>query len=164
MSTTVTGYSRTQIILHWVIAAIVVFQVLGHDAIVEFSDAIAKGLNVEQTPVMVRAHVLLGGSTLVLAIWRVILRVTRGVPEAPSEESAPLRMIAKLVHWGLYAVIFLMPLSGMAAWFGGIENAAKFHGIFKFAMMAIIALHVVGALYQQYVLKTGIIKRMMKAQ
>ncbi len=76
MSNTITGYNRTQIILHWVIAALVVFQFVGHDAIVEVYELINKGQE-PAIPVMARAHVMLGILTLILAIWRVVLRVTR---------------------------------------------------------------------------------------
>ena len=164
MSSTVTGYSRAQIILHWVIAALILFQILGKGAIVEFTQAVAKGLETDQIPLLARVHVLLGILVLVLAIWRVYLRLTRGVPGAPADESPAQKAVAGIVHWSLYAVIFLMPLSGMAAWFGGVELAARFHATFKFFMIAIIGLHILGALFQQYVQKTGILKRMMKAE
>jgi len=113
---------------------------------------------------MARAHVLLGGLTLLLAIWRVYLRVTRGAPDLPAEENAALKMVAKITHLALYGAIFIMPLSGIGAWFGGQEIAATVHTTFKFVFLISIALHVVGALYQQFILKTGLLKRMMKAE
>lgn len=163
MSSKVTGYSRTQIALHWIIAALVVFQFVGHDAIVAFTEAMQKGTEGE-LPLMARAHVMLGILTFVLSIWRLFLRNTRGVPAAPEAGSAAQHVIAKLVHWLLYAAIILMPISGAAAWFGGVEQAGIFHTTFKFVVIAAVALHILGALFQQYVLKTGVIKRMMKAQ
>lgn len=163
MSSPVTGYSRTQIALHWAIAALVLFQFVGHDAIAEFSEAMRKGTEGD-LPLMARAHVMLGILTLILAAWRLILRKTRGVPAAPDAGTAAQHVVAKIVHVMLYAAIILMPLSGIGAWFGGVEQAGMFHTTFKFAVIAAIALHIIGALFQQYVLKTGIIKRMMKAQ
>jgi cytochrome b561 len=163
MSNQVTGYNRTQIILHWIIAALVVFQFVGHEAIVEVSELIAKGQD-PAMPVLARAHVMLGILTLILAIWRIFLRVTRGAPALPAEESAALKVVAKVTHLVLYAAIFIMPLSGIGAWFGGQEIAATVHGIFKVVVLVSVALHVAGAVYQQHVLKTNIIKRMMKAE
>jgi len=163
MSSTATGYNRTQIILHWVIAALVVFQFVGHDAIVEVYELINKGQE-PVIPVMARAHVILGISTLILAIWRVYLRVTRGAPDLPAEESAALKMVAKITHLALYGAIFIMPLSGIGAWFGGQEIAAIAHGAFRIVFLISIALHLMGTVYQQYVLKTGLLKRMMKAE
>mgnify|MGYP001051469838 CR=1 FL=1 len=159
----VTGYNRTQITLHWIIAALVVFQFVGHEAIVDVSALIAKGQD-PAIPILARAHVLLGILTLILAIWRVVLRLTRGAPDLPAEESAALKMVAKITHLALYGAIFIMPLSGMGAWFGGQEFASTVHLTFKFVVIISVALHVAGALYQQYVLKTGLLKRMMKAE
>lgn len=164
MSNTVTGYSRTQIILHWVIAALVVFQFVGHETIAEFSELLAKGQAPDAIPVMARAHVLLGMLTLALAVWRVILRLTRGTPALPPEETAALKVVAKITHLALYGAIFIMPLSGMGAWFGNQEIAATVHTTFKVVVLASVFLHVVGALYQQFFLKTGLMKRMMKAE
>ena len=163
MSNRVIGYNRTQIILHWVIAALVVFQFVGNEAIVETYELINKGQE-PAIPVLARAHVFLGVLTLLLAIWRVYLRVTRGAPDLPAEESAALKMVAKITHLALYGAIFIMPLSGIGAWFGGQEIAATVHTTFKFVFLISIALHVVGALYQQFILKTGLLKRMMKAE
>jgi len=163
MSNTVTGYNRTQIILHWVIAALVVFQFVGHDAIVEVYELVNKGQE-PTIPVLARAHVLLGSLTLILAIWRVVLRKTRGAPDLPSEESAALKIVAKVTHLVLYAAIFIMPLSGIGAWFGRQEIAATVHTTFKVVVLVSVGLHVIGALYQQYILKTGLLKRMMKAE
>ncbi len=163
MSNQVTGYNRTQIILHWVIAALVVFQFVGHDAIVEVSELIAKGQD-PAMPVLARAHVLLGGLTLLLMIWRIFLRVTHGVPASPEGVKPIQSLIAKAVHLILYLSLIAMPLSGMGAWFGGQEIAATVHTTLKFALILSIALHVAGAVYQQHVLKTNIIKRMTKAE
>ena len=163
MSNEVTGYNRTQIILHWIIAALVVSQFAGHEVIVEVSELIAKGQD-PAIPVLARAHVLLGGLTLLLATWRVVLRITRGAPDLPEAESAALKMVAKTTHFLMYAAIFIMPLSGMGAWFGGQEFAANVHGIFRVVLLVSVLLHIAGAVYQQYVLKTDIIKRMMKAE
>ena len=164
MSNQVTGYNRTQIILHWVIAALVIFQFIGNGAIVEVSEQIAKGLEVESIPVLARAHVLLGILTLGLAIWRVILRLTRGAPELPAEENAALKIVAKVTHLALYGAIFIMPLSGIGAWFGRQEIADTVHTTFKFVVLASVALHIGGAVYQQHVLKTGIMDRITKPQ
>ncbi|PCJ73407.1 MAG: cytochrome B [Rhodobacteraceae bacterium] len=164
MSNTVTGYNRTQIVLHWAIAALLVFQFVGNDAIVEVYELINKGQTVESLPILVRGHVLLGILILILAIWRVFLRLTRGAPDAPATESAALKVVAKFTHIILYAAIFIMPLSGIGAWFGGQAIADTVHTTFKFVFIASIALHFIGAVYQQHVLKTNIIKRMTKAE
>ena len=164
MPNQVTGYSRTQIRLHWIIAALVVIQFVGNGAIVEVSELIAKGQIIDSIPILARAHILIGGLTLILAIWRVVLRINRGAPELPKEESTALQLIAKITHLVLYGAIFIMPLSGIGAWFGKQEFAATVHTTFKFVFLLFIALHIIGALYQQFILKTGLMDRMKTPQ
>ena len=80
------------------------------------------------------------------------------------EASKVQGILAKLTHVGLYAVMILMPVSGYVAWFGGVEAAAKGHNVLKIVLLALVALHVVGALYHQFVLRDGTLARMRRAQ
>ena len=50
------------------------------------------------------------------------------------------------------------------AWFGGVALAAQGHNILKIALLALIALHVVGAVYHHFVLQDGLINRMRRAE
>ena len=157
------GYSRTQIILHWAIAALVVFQYLGHDAIAEFVELVGiTASSSEEIPTMARAHVLAGILTGALMVLRVIMRLVHGTPALPKEETPLMKFLAHATHFTLYAALFLMPMSGMAAWFGQIETALVVHNVLKVVLLAFVALHVAGALYHQLILKNHLIKRMMK--
>ena len=60
--------------------------------------------------------------------------------------------------------MILMPLSGSVAWFGGVEAAAQGHNVLKIVLLALVALHLVGALYHQFVLRDGTLARMRRAQ
>jgi cytochrome b561 len=134
-----------------------------HEPMAEAWDMVKDG----QTPAfnwLVLAHVFGGGLVLVFALWRLILRQTRGVPDAPMSEPAPLRLAAHLGHLALYALMILMPVSGMVAWFGGIESAADAHEVLKTAMLALVAVHVVAALWHQFWLKDGLLLRMKRPQ
>ena len=53
---------------------------------------------------------------------------------------------------------------GSLRWFGGVELAAQGHNILKIALLALVALHVVGAVYHHFVLKDGLINRMRRAE
>ena len=50
------------------------------------------------------------------------------------------------------------------AWFGGVDLAAQGHNVLKIVLLALVALHVLGALYHQFVLKDGLINRMRRAE
>lgn len=155
------GYSARQIRLHWLVAIIIVLQFVLHEPIAEAWEGIENG----QSPAfnwLILSHVFGGTLVLIFALWRLVLRQTRGVPPAPEAEPAPLRLAAHLGHLALYALMIAMPLSGMAAWFGGIEAAAEGHEVMKVALLALVAVHVLAALWHQFWLKDGLMARMKR--
>ena len=154
-----TGYSRLQIRLHWIITILIVAQFVFHEPIVEAWDMFTKTGATEFSP-MVAGHVFGGIVILLLVLWRLTVRFKRGAPLPPESEHPLLKMAAHLSHWLLYALMVLMPVSGAVAWFGGIEQAATNHFYMKFAMLGLVALHVVAALFHQFVLKTNLMQRM----
>jgi cytochrome b561 len=156
------GYTRLQIALHWIAALLIVQQYLFKDAISAAWEATTKGLESAFNP-LVLAHVAGGALVMLFALWRLSIKARRGAP-AMVGDSAMQRALAKLVHVGLYALMILMPVSGSVAWFGGVEVAAQGHNILKIALLAFVALHVVGALYHQFVLKDRLINRMRRAE
>ena len=91
------------------------------------------------------------------------MRWRRGVPLPPAEESPALQAVAKAVHLALYAILLLMPVSGLVAWFGHVGAAAQVHEVMKLPLLVLVGLHVLGALYHQFVLKNGLIERMKRA-
>ena len=120
------GYSATQIALHWIIAAVIVCQFVFHESMVEVWRAYRRsGGTAAEMTLAAHAHVWGGIAVLAFTVWRLWLRQTRGVPAAPAEEPAPLRLAAHVTHVTLYALMILMPLSGTAAWFGGVEAAGR---------------------------------------
>lgn len=158
-----TGYSRLQIRLHWIIAALIVLQYLFKNAIAAAWDAAQKGIVTEFDP-LVMAHVVGGGLVAVLTLWRISVRRSRGAPLPPQEEHPALKLAAKATHLGLYALMLLMPLSGAMAWFGGVQTAAFGHNVMKVVLLALVALHVLGALYHQFVLRNNLLLRMKTPQ
>ena len=160
-----TGYSRAQIMLHWIIAALIVLQYVLHEGIVRVMDALEKGTEVVSSDMLLsRVHVISGTLILLLAIWRVVLRRKHGAPAAPEGESAALKMVAKATHVILYAVIFMMPISGLLTWFVSAETFGAGHAIGRVVLLVMVLLHILGALYHKFVLKSGVMERMLKAE
>lgn len=155
------GYSKAQIRLHWIMAALIVAQFVFHEQIVAAWDALANGQTADIN-LLVRAHVIGGILVLLLVVWRLALRFRRGAPPLPEKEHPALKFIAHLVHGSLYALMIVLPLSGMAAWFGGVEVADFVHTTLKLTLLALVLLHVAAAIYQQFVLRTGLIARMLR--
>ncbi len=157
-----THYSRAQIALHWIIFLLIALQYIFHDSIVVAWDRVREGAEVSFSP-LVAAHVFGGLLILVLVVWRIWLRLTRGAPPLPAEEPDSLKRIAQGTHLGLYALMVLMPVTGALAWFAGIGPMAGAHGLLRIVLLALVALHVLGALYQHFVLKTGVMERMKRS-
>ncbi len=157
------GYSRLQIGLHWLVAALIVAQFVLHDPIVAAWEAIQKA-EAPDISALVMLHVIGGSLILVLAVWRLALRMRRGVPALPEKEAAVLKGIAHLTHWSLYALMIALPITGLAAWFGGNATADVIHTSLKFPLLGLVGLHVAGAVFQQFGLRTGLINRMLRAQ
>ena len=81
------------------------------------------------------AHVAGGIAILALVLWRVALRRSRGAPPPPEGEGTLLGRAATLGHWALYALMLLMPVSGLVAWFGGVDTAADAHEVMSNLML-----------------------------
>lgn len=150
-------FSRTQIVLHWTIAVLVIFQLVLHEGMEDAWEIREDGGTVS----LINPHVVVGIAVLVLATWRIALRLTRGVPPAPSTEPAPLRLLASATHWAFYALLFVMPLSGMALWFLEAEVAGDVHKTARLVLIALIFLHIAGALAQHFWFKTDVLKRIL---
>jgi cytochrome b561 len=156
------GYSGLQIALHWLIAALVVFQLVFAEQIEQaFDDRIDGDMPVPAEEIGAWLHVAGGLTILLLALIRIVVRARHGAPAVPREHPAPLRWIALATHYLLYGFIIGMPLVGAAAWFGGIEAAGAFHSAARFILVPLIVLHAAGALVEHFVLRTNVLRRML---
>jgi cytochrome b561 len=156
------GYSTLQIVLHWTIAALVIFQLFVNEAM---QHAFADRLNGERMDELGGAllHMGVGMAILVLAVIRLLVRVVRGTPEPYQDTPAILNWLGHATHILLYGFIFVMPLTGALAWFFGVELAAKAHEIGRLILIPAIGFHVVGALAEHFVFRNDTLKRMLRA-
>ena len=119
---------------------------------------------------------------LLLMTVRLGWRLLNGVPAHPDGMPAWQRGIATLVHWGLYAAVFVQVAAGMMVvatggkpvpFFGlfaiplpvGEDHDAhelweEVHEVVWWAIGVLIAVHVLGALYNHFVLKNDVLRRM----
>jgi len=152
------AYSRMQVILHWIIAVLVAGQYLLHKGIeADWAARLDGSIPNEPFP---NPHAIVGLIIFALAIWRVVLRLRHGAPALPSEEPPVLKAVAKITHVAFYALLIGMPLSGAAAWVVGLEVPAEAHELAAKIMLALIALHIVGAFAQKFWFKTQVMERM----
>jgi cytochrome b561 len=159
------GYSGTQILLHWIIAALVLFQVFFGEGMYDAYDALLRGKEVSPGHMLdANIHVYVGFAVLALAVLRVIIRWTRGVPGAPAGQSGIKLWIAAATQFILYAIIFVMPVTGAMAWFLGYATVGELHSYGEWLIIAAVLVHLAGALMQHYVAKTNVLVRMMKPE
>lgn len=106
-------------------------------------------------------HAYVGIAILLLVALRLVLRFYQGAPPAPSKEPAVFRWAAKVAHVVLYALLLLMPVTGMASYYLGYESIGGFHAdILKVVLWAVLGAHVVGVFVHQFYWKTNVLRRM----
>jgi len=157
------GYSFLQIVLHWTIAALVIFQLLVNEAVQEaFRNKAELGAGGDDLGALL--HVVVGLTILALAGLRLSARLIRGAPEAHASNPGLVNFAGTAAHVPLYAFLFAMPLTGAIAWFTGLELSATLHELGRLVLIPLIALHALGALAEHFVFRTNSLTRMLKAE
>lgn len=152
------AYSKTQVRLHWTIAVLMAGQYLLHGGIEDAWQGRLDG-TIPNEP-FPNPHAIVGVVILLLALWRITLRLRRGAPALPDEEPLGLKIVAKITHLAFYVLLIAMPISGALTWVAGLEMPAEAHEVAAKVMMALIVLHIAGAFFQKFVLKTDVLARM----
>lgn len=151
------GYSRLQIILHWLIAALIIATWITHEAMGDAVKAAANG-TLQSTP----PHVPLGIAVFVLVLIRVIVRMRQGSPAPAPQPDATMEAAALWGHRALYLLMIVVPMLGMARWGGGIEVAGEVHEVAANTLMLLALGHAAVAIWHQYVRKDGTLTRMLR--
>jgi cytochrome b561/polyisoprenoid-binding protein YceI len=166
-------YSRTAMALHWLIAMALAFQIgIGWG----LEDLSAKGFALYQL------HKSVGITILLLTLLRIIVRYWKPRP-APAEGGVT-GTLAKAVHAGLYLFMLGGPLTGWALvstakvkvptlLFGvvplphlplpqaGHQLFEGAHGLLAWSGIALLLLHVAGAVRHQWLIGDGLLWRMV---
>ena len=120
-------YSRTAIVFHWVIAALVLGNIALAWTFKIFDDY-------PWTQYVTNTHKTVGITVLGLALMRLLWRLTHRPP--PLDPAIPRwqARAARLGHAGLYFLILAMPISGWiydSAWEWAAEVPIDFWGLFE---------------------------------
>ncbi len=158
------AYSCVHILLHWAIAALILFQLVFGENIKDLGRALRDGGTADaMTALMGNTHIWVGISVLVLTVLRLVVRARFGVP-APIPASRLQELAARAVHGLHYLLMIFVPITGLLAWYGGIREAGELHELAKPLFIILIALHVAGALYHHFALKDRTMKRMITSR
>lgn len=155
---TTTGYSGLQIGLHWLIAILIVTAWFTGEGAGEAMEVVEEGGAAGFVP-----HVAFGLAILALVILRLLVRLGRGAPATPGAPGSLSVMAADWGHRLIYLLMIAVPLGGISTFFLGLD-VGEIHGLAANVLMLVVLGHALMALYHQYVLKDGLLRRMMKAE
>jgi cytochrome b561 len=167
-------YSNVAIALHWVTALPLIYMLLWGEGLIKSGSG--------DTPANPMLHVSLGLSILILSVLRLAWRLMNP-PPADVPMPAWQAKFSHMLHWGFYALLILIPLSGMAAldhsivgkhpefstltYFGlfpmphfALDWFGQTHDLMTKLAIALLILHVLGALKHQFIDKDNLLKRM----
>lgn len=154
------GYAPIQIGLHWLIAALVLFQLVFGESMVTATDAAEEGTTLGTTDaVLATAHYWVGICVLVLVAVRLAVRLRMGAP-APAEGNAIMALAAKTTHWLFYILLVAVPVTGLITVYINPEMG-EIHQLAKPAFIVLIAIHAGAALFHHFILRDGTLRRML---
>jgi cytochrome b561 len=184
--TLATRYTKTAMFLHWLVAILMVGNVVLAWIVDDLPDA--------ATRPVIDTHKSIGITVLGLAFLRLLWRYAHRPPALPASYPGWERVSAHLAHWALYLLIFALPISGWmhdSAWKDGpthpmflfwlvpwpriaaiadLDPATKehMHDLFyavhealAYGLYVVFALHVAGALKHQFLDKEPELQRML---
>jgi cytochrome b561 len=166
-------YHTALVVLHWLLALMLIVALTMGTLVLDATP--------NSSPDKIGAlqgHMVVGGLILVLMVVRLIVRWKTDHPAPASTGNALADRLAPLAHAALYLLVFAMAGSGIAMSiqaglpdivFGGVGSLPEnfrhlvpraVHGIVAKLLMLTIALHVLAALYHQWVRRDGLLARM----
>jgi cytochrome b561 len=167
-------YNAVAISLHWLVVLLVILQfILGWTM---------PDVHRDTKPIsLIAAHIIVGTALLTAMVCRVIWRLTH---QPPSEDLSPvLRAVSAITHFALYALLIVVPVLGWITassrgWTvtllgvvplpglspvgsGWGHEMGDVHGVLAWVLFGGICLHVAAALFHRFVLRDGVLRRML---
>lgn len=168
-------YSTPAIVLHWLVALLIFV-------------AFPLGLYMADLPLspeklkLFSYHKWIGVTVFMLAGLRVVWRLTHQPPALPDSVVRWQRHASAAVHGLLYLLILVIPISGwlmssakgvQTVWFGVLplpdligkdkalgEVLGEIHETLNYTMLALVVLHVAGALQHHFIERQPFLQRM----
>jgi len=168
-------YSTPAIVLHWLVALLIFV-------------AFPLGLYMADLPLspeklkLFSYHKWIGVTVFMLAGLRVVWRLTHTPPPLPASVAGWQRRASAVAHGLLYLLILVIPISGwlmssakgvQTVWFGvlplpdliGKDKALghlleEVHETLNYTLLALVALHVAGALQHHFIERQPFLQRM----
>jgi cytochrome b561 len=169
-------YTKVAIILHWIIAALI----LGLLATGWYSEVLPKG---DARTSIVMLHKSVGLLVFGFIMLRIFWRLSHKPPALPESLPAWQRTVAGILHFALYLLMFIQPVSGYLSSLLGAKPVTFFgvvipqwvekndairpffhdtHEIAGIIFTALVVIHIAAAIKHQLA-KDGIAQRMLLA-
>jgi len=184
MSASSQRYTNVAITMHWVIAISIVGMILGGWYMGDLPDG-APGQYF-----LYQMHKSIGITILLLTVARIIWRVMNRPPALPDEMNGLEKTASHLVHLGFYGLMIALPLTGwlyssvsvkldvptvlygIISWpdvpfVEGLKTEAAsgavnfIHSKLAWVVLALLGLHVAGAIKHEFSAEEGVLKRMI---
>jgi cytochrome b561 len=178
LTNTVDRWGSVSKLFHWTIVALLITQFVLANLAEDLPLGLAK-------LAMLARHKSVGITILGLAVLRLLWRLGAGpTPPLPSDLKPHERALAHLTHYGLYALLFALPLTGWAmssaknypvSWFsigGALPNLVapdeqlfeilkETHEILATALIVVTVLHAGAALVHHFHRRDDVLRRML---
>ncbi|PAU98326.1 cytochrome b [Paracoccus salipaludis] len=157
-------YSAIQIALHWGVFALVIVQLLTGGMMSEYFRALMRAE--DGRPIMGNAvwHMVSGIAILIFMLTRLALRFTHGAPPSKADSPGWDKVLSKLNHWLFYVVLIAMPVVGLAAYLIPSRAMGNLHENTVPVLLALVAMHLAGVVYHQFIRRDGLIRRMTRPE
>jgi cytochrome b561 len=163
--------------LHWVTAALVAV-IIPVGLWIKYFEPANEAFKLR----LYNIHESLGVIVLAIVLIRLVNRYLNPPPPLPADTPAAVRLAARVNHWGLYALLVLMPITGFLAtnaWgfplsvfgvlplpvpLGKNEEIAKvlslLHWCGAVTIILLIVAHLSGVIYHTFIRRDGLLQRM----
>ncbi|WP_266160513.1 cytochrome b, partial [Dyella silvatica] len=173
-----TAYTRVAVLMHWLIALLIFLNVSvgiymgtfpkkdpGHDAVLFY-------------------HASIGSLIFMLAVFRLCWRATHKPPALPATIASWQRTAAHILHWVLYTLMLLVPLTGYMHRMAGGHPVSFFgigylpvligkneplrlltdtlHVCLVWVLCILVVGHIGAALKHRFIDRDGVIQRMLR--
>lgn len=176
MAASRTDYGISQKVVHWLMAIGIMLDL---NIAQKFGGEMLRADRIESRV----DHATLGTIITVLLVIRIYLRWKNGSPALPADMSQWQKTFAHLAHWALYILMAALVITGILSamnadslinpfgvliYSDGTGNQSMFlfirtiHELITNAIIALIVVHVLAALYHLLIVRDGITQRMLK--
>lgn len=155
------GFSKYQVIVHWLVACFVLFQIATGSTMSNDFLALKDGkISIEEVHKNSWYHLFFGLTIFLLMVIRFILRIILGVPKPTKQSSSLTIILAKIIHWLFYLVLLIVPISGFVAWNTSNLLIGNLHSASVNALYVLVVIHLIAIVYHQIFLEDNLIDRM----